>query len=294
MRTLVALVLLLTGWAVAPAHAQLGVPGYDSSELGLFPAMPSTRDTRYLGYYTICGGGFESPALLRRTAAGWVLSLRPLETVCFATPPDGSARLHLVRLPDDLDADWITLEFPDNSGYGLPPIRVRTLQRIPPSAAGTWYDPARSGQGIYLSNSHLPAGPPRSFGAPFHYDGLTLMWATFGPDGKPLWLVGTRIPGGYVESFEIYEATGGVFPSRTGTATPLRSWGRVTLEYLTCGRMTMRWEAADAAAFPPGSMALEQLTTDASHPCDPARYARSIDVEPVIVTAQYATSPTSP
>jgi hypothetical protein len=295
MRKLLALVLLLTGGAASPAQAQLGFPAYDVSQLRPFPALPSTRDTRYIGYHSSCGNGFDSPALLRQTAEhGWVLSVRPLYSVCFATPPEGSARLHLIRLPDDLRTGRIRLEYPGPPEPFLQEIPLPTVDRIPPSAAGTWYDPARSGQGIYLSNSPLPAGGPRHFGAAFHYDGFTLMWATFGPDGKPLWLVGTHVPGGYVAPFEMYEATGGVFPSRTGVATPSRAWGRVTLEYESCGRMTMRWEALDAAAFPPGSMTLEQLTTDASHPCDPVRYARGVDALPVIVPAQYAVPATSP
>ena len=274
-------VLLALGLPSWPAVAQFAFP-IEPFQIGRFPAVPSTRDPQYVGYIATCRETWSQPMPLQQTRdRGWVLTVGPLSAPC-GTPPQDSMRLNLVALPDALPLGHLTVD----TGGGEVGVSLRRLERIPPSAAGTWYDPAHSGQGVHFAQSPTPTSVPQFTGVPLHNDGFTLVWATFGPDGRPLWLTGYGSTGDFVLRLNMFEARGGAFPTRSAASEPVRAWGRVTLEYLGCGRMSMHWNALDDAAFPPGSLQLTQLTTNGAHPCDPQRYAREYGMLPNIVPIQ--------
>ncbi len=244
----------------SPAHAQRGayVPQ-------LLPAQPSDRDARYVALRDYCGDlQLEQPVVLQLDGYVVTLELRalPPRGICIGTPPPYAAILHLVELPQDLDFAelHVTLRRANGEVWTEEVLTLNAPSFIPPSVTGTWSDASHPAQGLIVSSAPVPV-----------FNGLTVAWTTYDADGDPLWLVGAapHIALDHLVEIPMYAARGGTFPGRGGGgAAEVDAWGTIELEYQGCGRMTMRWDAVDAATFPAGEMQLAQLTHNTIENCD--------------------------
>lgn len=96
---------------------------------------------------------------------------------------------------------------------------------------GTWYDPARDGEGFYLE--------PRRDG------GMVVTWYTFpaaGAAGEQLWLIGDgRLQGNGLE-VELFRVSGGRFAGQFDPANVVREpWGRATFVFDGDSRASVRY-----------------------------------------------------
>jgi hypothetical protein len=305
----------LLSWVVTlPVAAQVGDTTAYSPRV--MPADASKRDTRYIGFYDACGesGGIRQPVVLAPVDGSPGLRLLEVrinassdETFCFATPPPipFHRTLFLVELPPDNNPTILAVDVKVRTADGvlISEGQVRIPPRFsditPPSIAGTWNNPANAGQGVHISFSPVPIGDFQGF--PASADGLVVVWATYAPDGEPLWLTGAGRLGrqsetnsGYVTTVELFSTDGGTFPGRAGPSATATAWGSVDIEYLRCGEIRFSWAARDSNAFPTGSMDLSQLTHTSASPCDLERfeYQRSRNVE--IIVPQLVTAPADP
>lgn len=235
----------------------------------LFPAHPSNRDARYVILRDSCGEiRFEEPATLSQDDRGdWTLQLTQAseEGLCFPVPPDFSTTIHAFQLPTVVR-------------YRLT-VAVRPFERpaetfrltfdespIPPSITGSWHDPAMPGQGMVLT--YAEGGR------------VDVQWATYEPEGAPLWLVGTgrythRERNPHRRTASLYALSQGAFPG-TGRATPTsREWGSLSLEYLGCGRLQVGWLAENEERYPAATKQFQQFAGDADNLCDLSRFAHS-------------------
>jgi hypothetical protein len=116
--------------------------------------------------------------------------------------------------------------------------------------SGTYYDPARSGEGFMLqqfaiSGSWLTA----------------VTWFTFDNVGNPMWLLGVGTAQGGALSFTLLHPTGTQFGddflASEVTRTP---WGQATLSFDGCDRARLSWQAHDPA-YGSGVLSAQRLTT---------------------------------
>ena len=118
--------------------------------------------------------------------------------------------------------------------------------------AGSYFDPAHSGEGIIVDvTSDLP-GP---FG--LIQRGITLAWFTYDQTGRPFWIYGTKIFTPGVRSADVlmsYFANGSFAGGSSAQAT--RSpWGTVTVAFPDCASMFFSYAASanPPAPVPSGS-----------------------------------------
>ncbi|MEQ1517119.1 MAG: hypothetical protein ABL931_11595, partial [Usitatibacteraceae bacterium] len=119
-----------------------------------------------------------------------------------------------------------------------------------PAVSGSWFDPARDGEGIVLQ--YLANGK------------ALLTWFTYPPAGEPgeqAWLITDlgQVQGSKIIFPTVYRPQGGLFgdgfdPTRI-TNTP---WGTLELEFQNCNSLTMRF--AGPPAFGNGERTMTRLT----------------------------------
>jgi hypothetical protein len=121
------------------------------------------------------------------------------------------------------------------------------------AVSGSWYDPARSGEGIVLQ--FLP-------------DGRALaIWFTYpaendnNPGNEQAWLItdGSAIEGSKIKFSRVLQPQGGIFGDAFDPAritAPL--WGTMELEFRDCNTMTLRY--AGPAAFGSGERNMTRLS----------------------------------
>jgi hypothetical protein len=116
--------------------------------------------------------------------------------------------------------------------------------------SGTYYDPARSGEGFMLQQ-FLVGG-----------NWLTAVtWFTFDNVGNPMWLLGVGTAQGDALSFTLLRPTGTQFGddflASEVTRTP---WGQATLSFDSCDRARLSWQANDPV-YGSGILSAQRLTT---------------------------------
>jgi N-acetylneuraminic acid mutarotase len=121
------------------------------------------------------------------------------------------------------------------------------------AVSGSWYDPARSGEGIVLQ--FLPDG--RALATWFTYPAAN----DNTPGNEQAWLItdGSVVEGSTIKFARVLQPQGGIFgdafdPSRI-TAT---LWGTMELEFRDCNTMTLRYTGP--AAFGSGQRTMTRLT----------------------------------
>ena len=101
--------------------------------------------------------------------------------------------------------------------------------------SGTWYDPARSGEGWILQQSWSPV------------TGLVgVVWFTYDHEGRALWLVGAAVENDGVLSVELYRTSGTRFGDAfDATQVQRRYFGILTFTFDGCDRATAQFSSAD-------------------------------------------------
>ena len=125
----------------------------------------------------------------------------------------------------------------------------------PPLGAGytgTWYDPAQSGQGIFIEI--LPGNQ------------LLAFWFTFTPDGQQAWFGGVGPIVGNTAVVPATRTTGTRFiPNFNPAETVRTAWGTMSFTFTDC--TTGRVDFNSTIGFGTGSMLLKRLTQPAGLTC---------------------------
>ncbi|MEM9530194.1 MAG: hypothetical protein AAGA23_04700 [Pseudomonadota bacterium] len=127
-----------------------------------------------------------------------------------------------------------TLAYPayDPAEYG-----VAANQVISARHGGTWFDPARDGEGLFLEIVSQPGGSRA----------VALSWYTY-LAGQQQWLIGSApLPvGARSISVPLIRTAGADFGAGFDPAAVTRSdWGAVTLSFSDCNRLTVSYEGVD-------------------------------------------------
>lgn len=122
----------------------------------------------------------------------------------------------------------------------------RTAPGIRGDFSGSWFDPARSGQGFSIEV--LEGGR------------AVIGWFTFDTNGAPYWLAGDGTVAGTELRVDLFKVSGGRFPSGPADhpVTSVR-WGELVLAFSGCDTGEARWEPS-VAGFIAGSMPIQRLT----------------------------------
>ena len=119
-----------------------------------------------------------------------------------------------------------------------------------PAVSGSWYDPARSGEGLIVQ--YLPDGR------------ALVVWFTYPPAGaagEQAWLITDlgNVEGRKLKFNTVYQPQGGVFGEAFNpTAITNTVWGTLELEFRDCNTATLRYTGP--AAFGSGTRNLTRLT----------------------------------
>ncbi len=119
---------------------------------------------------------------------------------------------------------------------------------ISPGIAGTWYNPAQSGQGfnIEVLQNNVFVG----------------FWYAFDSSGNNLWLTGLGTTSGNTVTLSMQGGKGGFFPPNFDPTKITRpQWGSLTFTFSDCNTGTVSWTPLDTTNFSSGSMPIKRLTS---------------------------------
>lgn len=244
----------------APVHA-----------LEFFPAEPGLGEKVYLIYSDSCGDNPpEGRPVMTALDGGhgyWEFRLELVfDTICFATPPEGSARVYAFEIPERIGGIPVhEIRTVTRTSYmGDADEVVALLQRplpapVPPSVTGAWHAESGREQGLLVTMDDT--------------GGLVVNLATYDAQGAKAWYSG-RAQGNFeTVTIPLSDTGDGVFLGTSSSDVPARAWGEIDLTWLACGRMTMAWRPAAYTGLAAGETELMQLTSSYSAPCNLARYA---------------------
>ncbi len=149
------------------------------------------------------------------------------------------------------NAARLQLRYVGPAAYGSGTLGMQRLQVVGPDHAtrgplqpdfprdwqysGTWFDPARSGEGFVL----LSSGAPNQ-----RVNGL--VWFTYDLDGKPLWLSGGGVEQNGRLQLTLYRTYGGRFGNAfDAAAITAAAFGVVDIAFDGCERATLQFTASD-------------------------------------------------
>ncbi|HET7842515.1 MAG TPA: hypothetical protein VFL14_00070, partial [Xanthomonadales bacterium] len=116
---------------------------------------------------------------------------------------------------------------------------------------GSYFDPARSGEGLFWEVAELPNGNRFAFFA----------WFTYAPDGRPTWIIGNvDVPVG-VRTIQIpaFHFSGGGFAGAFNPANIVsRPWGNVSFTFRDCNNLTLQYTSTHNDANVPTGSGLRQ------------------------------------
>lgn len=280
---------------IAVCIATCAAPGLALAQ-SWFPPYPAASDKEYVIYSDSCGefppAGTPVLRLLDASKGKWRLEINHNDQggACLGTPPPGSARTYAFEIPDFLShggvSDVGVKQVDVRHQFGAQVLseqstgvrRTSDANALPASIAGTWTLAGRAEQGLLINVTSSPLAPAAA-----------VSWNTYGADGTQRWISGIApLPNGPRDSLsvELTDTGRGTFEGGNG-GDATRTWGRIELAYLACGRMTMRWQPESYTGLPAGETTLTQLTDSYVAPCDLAAYARARNGE--FVTVSYVT-----
>lgn len=117
---------------------------------------------------------------------------------------------------------------------------------------GTWYDPEHDGH--YLSVEVLPD------------DRVAAIWWTYGPEGEPLWLVGSGPVHGGKAWFPVYWTRGMSLPDLDPAERITSTRGTLVLDFQSCHELRLRWIIREPG-FDDGEALLQRLTFNEGLEC---------------------------
>ena len=175
------------------------------------------------------GGGFDPAAIVRSDEAQLVLSFDGCDSGWANYTIDGvAAEQRLIRLPDQLDRDCTPAPAPLRADF-----------------SGSWYDPARSGEGWVFQ----PVAPGV----------YAIAWFTFeASGGRQQWftMVATQ-SGATVVAAGVTRASGGRFGRYFDPAQVARTrWGSLSMTLVDCNTATVTYDGIGAS----GTQTLTRLT----------------------------------
>jgi Kelch motif len=142
---------------------------------------------------------------------------------------------------------------------------------VGPAVSGSWFDPARNGEGIILQ--YLPDGR------------VLAIWFTYpavGERAEQAWMLGTGVASAEKIRFSsVVQPKGGKFGAQFNPASVRNEpWGTFELTFTSCNQLTMRYEGT--SAYGSGTRSYTRLSTIDQIDCSGARKltthgARSID-----------------
>lgn len=102
--------------------------------------------------------------------------------------------------------------------------------------SGTWFDPARSGEGFVLLSSGAPSERLSA-----------LVWFTYDLDGQPMWLSGAAVEQGGRLKITLYRTSGGRFGNAFDPAAiNVAPLGEVDITFAGCERAALQFTASSA------------------------------------------------
>lgn len=232
-----------------------------------FPGHPAFGDQLYLLHPSGCDDTLvpeSDPTLSRHVMLDgtiqWRLSYEVGPSTCDISAPNGT--VYAFPLPDEagmVPGDVVVLDLVDTENnhattvWHLPvPERVG----IPPSVAGTWFNPEHAQQGLMLGYDENAA--------------IAVSWNSYAADGTPRWLTGIA-PAPLDASglnIALNAIESGTFASSGATPADVESWGEIELNYMGCGEMVLHWTPDPATGLASGSAPLRQLTGSFGESCD--------------------------
>ncbi|MFT3791811.1 MAG: SUMF1/EgtB/PvdO family nonheme iron enzyme [Rudaea sp.] len=231
--------LLTAGWftydtSAGDASSQRWYYLSGSLESGL----ASTDVTIYQG----SGGNFDAAPVVTAVAVGsgtMTFTSCSAATFDFTFTDGRSGSIRLTRLLPTIACTSSSTIAADNADFGL---------------SGAWYNPATSGQGIFLEVN--PSSPA-----------VFLAWFTYAADGEGSGVSGQRWFTGQVNSYvagstaivlDLYQGTGGVFDASDAITVTLV--GSATLTFSSCAAATFAYAfTAGELSGRSGSIALSRL-----------------------------------
>ena len=240
----------LAAWFTFPAQ---GDPGEQLWVIGSGPWAGNGAHITPLiaGRGTQFGAGFD-PAAITRLPWGSM-------TIAFDGSANGSVTRQNGRMRYQGPASYgngevafdqlATMLRPDNIEFSPP---LPTEQRF----LGTFWNPARSGEGVMLTQDQYTFQPGFPAPAPRVY----ALWFTYDLVGNPMWLFGdvTGKDGQYQVSF--LRPIGTHFGAAFNPAGIVRQpWGGGTISYVDCNHLTLNYSATEPG-FGSGTLTLERLT----------------------------------
>jgi len=142
--------------------------------------------------------------------------------------------------------------------HGAPGLGMAAVVTVEGSAplgsgyTGTWYDPAQSGQGIFIEV--LPGNL------------LLAYWFTFSPEGQQAWFGGVGTIVGNTATISATRTTGARFIPEFRPADAIRAdWGELRLSFSDC--QNGRVDYSSIAGFGSGSMSLKRLSQPSGLTC---------------------------
>ena len=118
----------------------------------------------------------------------------------------------------------------------------------PGEIVGLWFDPNNDGH--YLNVTQLPG------------QGVLMVWNTFDPSGRQLWVYGIGAREGNSVRAMAYKNTGGILiPGQSPTAATASDWGQLSLLSVSCDRIEFSYQANDAH-IGSGTLSLTRLASE--------------------------------
>lgn len=148
---------------------------------------------------------------------------------------------------------------PTTTAFQATPIRLRLLAvfwlltlcvmpmphaALPEGISGMWFEPERPGHGLSITQ--------------FSPSKAVLLWQTYDPEGRPMHLYAEADIDADGLRGSAFTPSGLGFAARDGGALQLPAWGELSLQFSSCDRATLRWQAQDPA-YADGEVALQRL-----------------------------------
>jgi plastocyanin len=243
---LAALATVVGGTAIAANHnVSVGSAGLTFSPANLTIAAGDTitfRNAGGLHNVVSDAAGFRC-ATSCNGSGGNVSTSNWVATVTFNTPGEFDFYCDAHGGPNFGMSGSVTVE-----GASNPP------PPLTPGYTGTWYDPAQSGQGIFVEI--LPGNQMLAF------------WFTFSPEGQQAWFGGVGPIEGNRAVIPAVRTTGTRFiPNFNPAETTRGQWGTMTITLTDCSNGRVDFNST--LGFGSGSMILKRLSLPAGLECPP-------------------------
>lgn len=254
----------------ALALASAGASAMQPNTFEWFPRTPGTLDQAYLLRTTDCldtrypiGDATLTPVADQHGT--FRLSYETSGVACGVPPP--GVFFIAIPIPAAIDGvpvlrlELVTTDFGGEVSEAI--IDAPARLGIPPSVAGTWFNPAHADQGLLINVTQNAEA--------------AVSWNTYDAAGNQTWLSGIAS----IDATDTHLAIA-LTDTRTGrfAGTPAspdtaRAWGAMDIEYLGCGELQATWTPESGTGLQAGTGPLMQLTGAYGQACDLEKWIAS-------------------